>query len=78
MRKVTVILRGTLTYSAQRTLELEVSEDADLSTIAPETLNELADSLRIPWEYGEFGYLDAQEFSIDATHLIGSDDRKTK
>lgn len=75
MKKVTITLLGTLTYSAHRTLEIEVSDDADLSTIAPETLNDLADFERIPWDYSEFGYLDLEDFSIDAFVSDDSEDR---
>jgi len=75
MKRVTITLHGTLTYSAHRTLEIEVSDDADLATIAPETLNELADFEQIPWDYSELGYLDLKDFSIDAFVSNGSDDR---
>ncbi|MBM3999070.1 MAG: hypothetical protein FJ297_05930 [Planctomycetes bacterium] len=74
MKRVTITLHGTLTYSAHRTLEIEVSDDADLATIAPETLNELADFEQIPWVCGEFGYLDVKEYSVDSSTVITTDD----
>jgi hypothetical protein len=78
MKKVTITLRGTLTYFAHRTLEIEVSDDADLTTIAPETLNELADFDQIPWQYTESGFLDVKDYSVDSSTVIGTDDRNSE
>ena len=75
MRRVTVTLHGTLVRSAFRSFEIEVSNDTDLTTIAAETLNELADFEQIPWDYGDCSYLDLQDFSIDEDVANKSDDR---
>ncbi|MFM2095096.1 MAG: hypothetical protein RIS70_2220 [Planctomycetota bacterium] len=76
MRKVFVTLRGMLFCSAFRSFELEVSEDADLATMAPETLNELADFEQIPWDFGECDYVELQDYSIDECRSNGPDNRK--
>lgn len=65
MRKVKVTLHGTITYSAQRTFELEVAEDAPLQLMAPHTLSDLADSDKIPWNFEESGYLEPTDFTVE-------------
>jgi len=76
MRKVIVTLHATLIRSAFRSFELEVSEDTDLTTMAPETLSDLADFERIPWDFGECDYIDLQDYAIDECHAKQPDDRK--
>ena len=69
--------RCTATAAIVPTMTIGAGSPAPPSTIAAETLNELADFEQIPWDYGDCSYLDLQDFSIDEDVANRSDDRTT-
>lgn len=65
MKRVKVTLKGTLTYFAERTFEVEVSDDETLTPVSPNTLNELADFDQVPWSFSECGHLEPTDFTVE-------------
>lgn len=77
VKKVKITLNGTVTYWAQRTFEIEVSDDETLRTVSPNILNDLADLDQVPWSFSESGHLEATDFSVEdcPEPMIGHNDR---
>lgn len=65
MKRFKVTLKGTLTYFAERTFEVEVNDDETLTTVSPNTLNELADFDQVPWSFSEYGHLEPTDFTVE-------------
>ena len=65
MKRVKVTLHATLTYFAERTFEVEVGDDESLTTVCPNTLNELADFAQVPWSFSECSYLEPTNFTVE-------------
>ncbi len=65
MPRVNVTLKGKVVYFASRSFELEVADDDDLSLINVHSLEEIADELKVPWDFGKEGHVQATEFTID-------------
>lgn len=73
VKQVKITIHGTFTYSAHRTFEIEVSDDAPLQLFDLNTLEELAELDRVPWTIGECGYFEAADFSIDSVTDVNED-----
>jgi hypothetical protein len=65
MKRIKVTLQGTLTYFAERTFEVEVNDDQTLTTVSPNTLNELADFNQVPWSFSECGHIEPTDFTVE-------------
>lgn len=65
MKRVKVTLKGTLTYFAERTFEVEVSDDETLTTVSPNIVNDLADLDQVPWSFSECGHLGPTDFTVE-------------
>ena len=66
VKKVKITIHGTITYSAQRTFEIEVPDDEDVEFYDRNTVSDLADDAGVSWSFGEYGHLQTEWLTIDS------------